>query len=87
MRSRPSTYAFADCTNLERINGATEFDAVKTTFPKATFGVTPFYNTKIEGSAGSSGFETEMQGRQELNVGGARTHPHSTFPCVRPAIP
>lgn len=68
-------YAFADCTNLERINGATEFDAVKTTFPKATFGVTPFYNTKIEGSAGSSGFETEMQGRQELNVGGTEGAP------------
>ncbi|OUN41764.1 leucine-rich repeat protein [Enorma massiliensis] len=68
-------YAFADCTNLERINDATEFDAVKATFPNATFGVTPFYNTKIKGSAGSSGFETEMQGQQELNVGGTEGAP------------
>lgn len=68
-------YAFANCYNLERVNGQDELQAAKDSFPNATIGVTPFYNTKIKGAVSSSGFDTEMQGQQELNVGGTEEAP------------
>lgn len=73
-----SSYGFANCTTLERVNGATTVSGAKESFPSAVstdgIGYRAFYNTaleKAEGSddAGSSGGDSQSsEGRKELTV-------------------
>lgn len=70
-------YAFANCPSLVAVNDKTTVDEARSTFPNATFGTNPFYNTGLNGASGVGGFSQNMHGQQSLTANGADVDPMS----------